>query len=64
MGCWNSCVARLRVRRILIMNERQKIAFDNPCVVPEQCVDPRFKRIGRDAKLVVSSILTFNFGME
>lgn len=51
------------------MNERQAMAFDNPCVIAEQCVDQRFKRIenrwtisGR--RIPVSSILTFNFGME
>lgn len=51
------------------MNERQKIAFDNPCVVAEQCIDQRFREIGprwsvRGDRVMVSSILTFNFGME
>lgn len=53
----------------LSMNERQKIAFDNPCVIAEQTVDQRFKRIESrwtvsGLRIPVSSILTFNFGME
>lgn len=51
------------------MSERQKIAFDNPCVIAEQCVDQRFRRIENrwtvsGLRIPVSSILTFNFGME
>lgn len=51
------------------MNERQQTAFDHPCVVAEQCVDQRFRRIENrwtvsGLRIPVSSILTFNFGME
>lgn len=51
------------------MTRRQQTAFDNPCVVAEQCVDRQFQaaeyRKTTSARiLMVSSILTFNFGME
>ena len=50
------------------MNERQLMAFDNPCVVAEQCVDERFHkdlmRPTLKGKVPFSTLLTFNFGME
>lgn len=46
------------------LSDRQKTAWDHPCVAAEQCADARFHRDIGWGSLRLSTILTLNFGME
>lgn len=47
-----------------MINARHAIAWENPCVVAEQCFDSQFMQDIRYAGFNLSTVLTLNFGME
>ncbi len=47
-----------------MFTDRQKMAWDNPCVIGTQTEDKRFHKDYRYGGFDLSSMLTLNFGME
>ncbi len=47
-----------------MFTSRQQAAWDNPCVRADQTVDPKFHRDILYGGLIVSTLLSLNFGLE
>ena len=46
------------------MTEQQTIAISNPCELPEQCANQRYRKLYKLPSVWVSTLLTVNVGEE